>query len=972
VNKQINITIFFHFIIFFGFAQKTNLAIQIFDNNSGFNSYNIKAIAQDKYGFIWVGTQDGVYFFDGRTFEKLINRQEYNQAKDVKKILYDSARNEMWVAYSTKGIEVFNCNTHEIGKRIILRNKADNSILQTIKNINFLDNDVFISSDEGLHVISLDDIQAQKVLIDPTFKKIDLKEIFYFKNFKYGVINNKGILKVSNKLFTNELFSFSSPIKSAVMINGCVYTTAPNNLSIYNITKNESVTLKTDFTINKIINWNNSILCVTSKGLYQLNSTNTFSKINVATNFSESVNDFAITAFADKEGNLWAGFSKSLALINPRPTAFVGYSKQKKNYEKLNHVYFALPINSEELLLGDLNGLLLLNKTNEKVELLDTTKITYCLSRIDSNRLFYSNSKGVFMVSNKDKKITPIQKAFFEWKKKSESPIRCFERINDSAFLLFQPIEGKLLFWDLKQSQISEIILDNSNKFTNNTIYAIRNITDSTVVICCEKSIIFYNYLNKNYSEKKYSHPISNEPLNFYFDALMVDQNILLASYGYGIIFLNKKYEISKIIDKYTGLSDNGVYRLLSDANNNVWVSTNNGLSQIDSRNNEINTYNTIDGLHGNMFEQYSGTKDNDELFFAGIDGVTNIFPTNIASNKKIPEIYITEVGFYSKSNVINSVSIDNKKIFIRNNVDQVTISLASNCFNGTYKNKFFYKIDNINESWVSLGSKNEITLLGLMPGTYKLHIKTSNSSGFFNLGDKIIILEVEPKWYQTWWFYLLIALTVAAILYALYRYRITQIKKQHAIRKNIATDLHDDLGSTLNSVKVFTNLAISGVKQEESLQQVKDNLTEATMSLRDMIWVLDDSLDTVDELVTRLKQFAIPVASASNFEAIIKADSEVNNRQLTKEEKRNLFLICKEAINNSIKYSGATQIDVSITANGKKIQIVVADNGKGFNVDEVKKGYGLKNMQYRAKQIKFNVILTSSAAGTQINIQPL
>jgi signal transduction histidine kinase len=235
------------------------------------------------------------------------------------------------------------------------------------------------------------------------------------------------------------------------------------------------------------------------------------------------------------------------------------------------------------------------------------------------------------------------------------------------------------------------------------------------------------------------------------------------------------------------------------------------------------------------------------------------------------------------------------------------------------------------------------------------------------------LILEFLPKWYQTWWFKLLVFLTTAGIIYSFYRYRIRQIEKQHTIRKNIATDLHDDLGSTLNSVKVFTNLAISGVKQEESLQQVKDNLTEATMSLRDMIWVLDDSLDTVDELITRFKQFAIPVAAASNIEAIIKADSDVNNRTLTKEEKRNLFLICKEAINNSIKYSGATQIDVAITASGKKIQIIVADNGKGFNVDEVKKGYGLKNMQYRAGQIKFKVVLQSAPdRGTQTHILPL
>jgi signal transduction histidine kinase len=234
------------------------------------------------------------------------------------------------------------------------------------------------------------------------------------------------------------------------------------------------------------------------------------------------------------------------------------------------------------------------------------------------------------------------------------------------------------------------------------------------------------------------------------------------------------------------------------------------------------------------------------------------------------------------------------------------------------------------------------------------------------------LVLVFLPKWYQTWWFKLLVFAIALSIIYAFYRYRIRQIKKQHEIRKNIATDLHDDLGSTLNSVKLFTNLAISGVKQEESLQQVKDNLTEATMSLRDMIWVLDDSLDTVDELITRLKQFTIPVASASNINAIIKADNEVNDRQLTKEEKRNLFLICKEAVNNSIKYSGADKINVHIKGSGKKIAILITDNGKGFNVDEVKKGYGLKNMQYRAGQVKYTIALQSSPGkGTSVEIKP-
>ena len=104
-------------------------------------------------------------------------------------------------------------------------------------------------------------------------------------------------------------------------------------------------------------------------------------------------------------------------------------------------------------------------------------------------------------------------------------------------------------------------------------------------------------------------------------------------------------------------------------------------------------------------------------------------------------------------------------------------------------------------------------------------------------------------------------------------------------------------------------------------------------------------------------------------MEFLITAGSNVNSQILTKEEKRNLFLICKEAINNSIKYSGGTQIKVDILPAGKKIQITIADNGKGFDEATVKKGYGLKNMQYRAGQVKYNAAIRSSAAGTQIVI---
>src|SRR4029079_3568908 len=119
------------------------------------------------------------------------------------------------------------------------------------------------------------------------------------------------------------------------------------------------------------------------------------------------------------------------------------------------------------------------------------------------------------------------------------------------------------------------------------------------------------------------------------------------------------------------------------------------------------------------------------------------------------------------------------------------------------------------------------------------------------------------PKWYQTAWFKASIILFVSGLFYGFYRLRLSQIKKQQQIRHEIASDLHDDLGATLNSVRLFTKLAETSPKKEEYIQQIRDSISTAYLGLRDMIWVLDDTGDTVEDLLKRIKQFAQPIANA-------------------------------------------------------------------------------------------------------------
>ena len=193
---------------------------------------------------------------------------------------------------------------------------------------------------------------------------------------------------------------------------------------------------------------------------------------------------------------------------------------------------------------------------------------------------------------------------------------------------------------------------------------------------------------------------------------------------------------------------------------------------------------------------------------------------------------------------------------------------------------------------------------------------------------------------------------------------------ERHQIRKEIAGDLHDDIGATLNSVKIFAHLAETSKTKQKYFDNIREALSYASTGLRDMIWVLDDTGDTVTDLVNRLRMFAHPVAEASGISIRIAEDPSINNIILSKTEKRNLLLIAKEAINNSIKYSGCEKITVTFFREHNKNTLIIEDDGKGFNENEIVRGNGLNNIQERAKQIHYNISLKSSLGkGTRIVI---
>jgi len=198
-------------------------------------------------------------------------------------------------------------------------------------------------------------------------------------------------------------------------------------------------------------------------------------------------------------------------------------------------------------------------------------------------------------------------------------------------------------------------------------------------------------------------------------------------------------------------------------------------------------------------------------------------------------------------------------------------------------------------------------------------------------------------------------------------------LKQVQEVRNKLASDLHDDLGSTMNSVKIFANLALMEKQSEKYLLKIKESTQEAITGIRDMIWVLDDKKDQMEDLLARVSTFAAPVCEANGIMYKQQITDDARDYRLGQEERRNLYMILKETVNNVIKYAACTRLEIDVCLPKGKPVITITDNGKGFTIEKTNQGNGLKNMTRRAREIKYHIDIQSvPGKGTTINLRKL
>ena len=301
--------------------------------------------------------------------------------------------------------------------------------------------------------------------------------------------------------------------------------------------------------------------------------------------------------------------------------------------------------------------------------------------------------------------------------------------------------------------------------------------------------------------------------LSIYEDA---HRTIWVGTYGGGLNKLDKK--TGKFI-RYTtenGLQNDVIYGILQDKVDNLWMSTNIGISKLNLYSLEVHNYDVRDGLQSNEFNggAYFQAKDG-EMFFGGVGGYNSFYPAQVKDNTYVPPIILTAFKVFGKHVELEEVVSD---------IEEIVISYKDNFFSFEFvaldyldpkKNQYAYILENFDQDWIYSGTRRFASYTNLKPGTYIFRVRGSNSDGVWNLeGARVTVIIIPPFWY-TGWFKLIMVIVGLLLIYTFYKVIVTQLYNKR-LKKEV--DYQTSELNTLNSeLQVLnTDLAANNAELEK------------------------------------------------------------------------------------------------------------------------------------------------------------
>lgn len=1011
------------------------LEVQRFDGEDGLSQGLVTSIAEDSLGYLWLGTKDGLNRYDGKDFR--VFRHDESDSTSIPgnyitTVVLD-ADNRIWVATRNGGICTFNPESERflryndslaigngtVDKLIVLPEGGvvRTTVNEEIQTFNYSETDngsrINYIASKNLTAIEND---IQERLPDHGRKplyEIDaggnlwvnlLEEIVLYKDFIHLGMS-------SVRVFENETKYQNKPLYSSILED-------PNTGEIY---------WYKDLMAGKIWKYNDQIQdfepfielperhvyhhvkFVDSKSrlwswtpegnLLQVDlNDNSYVLYEVEWSRKTESLPYSVRWYEDRNGNIWMGTDGyGLFKISAVALSFKRFPNQVKGIE--NNTQTMRAANPDDHALYNSHIKKKWNEFIARIKLQsDEQKLELQLQflYVDDNGSFlilaHSNKRrisNIIRVDTSNYSIeTLVSKPYLAeyWAHPlildSEKTAWCPEKYGENGHYMFRldletnrvdsfkiPIE---CMWH-EYAFVSDWHEDKLN----------RKMWFGTTcgLFCFDKnneSWTTYTHINGDSTSLS-----SDMVLSILPDPYGPTEKLWVGTEGSGLNALDVKTgKFKRYTTANSDLPNDVINGVLADEHQYLWISTNNGLCQFDPRSEEMQNYFRQDGISNNEFNRYEYSKaKNGELYFGGMGGWMHFNPSDFQPKQEPSELVLTGLKLWN-----NPVSLDNPLnetdgITLGHKENMVTIDFALLDLTAPHRNKYKYHMQGLSDNWIDLKNATEATFTNLDPGNYTFQVMGCNSSGVWTEQPTELSITILPPWYATWWFRLIMFLSLAAMLYGFYRFRLAHMLKLERTRNRIAQDLHDEIGSTISSISLFGTVLKNTMREnpdkaDKIIDRINTYSSRIGERMNDLVWSIKADNDDFDQVVSRMRAYASAMAESKGIELDFKVEAKVRTLSLDMDVRKNIYLIFKEAVNNAVKYSECSILVTSMQIKGRQLELNVKDNGKGFDLEEVMAyksafgGNGLSGMKIRAKELKANLQIDAvPQQGTEIRL---
>ncbi|MDR3377929.1 MAG: two-component regulator propeller domain-containing protein [Verrucomicrobiae bacterium] len=494
--------------------------------------------------------------------------------------------------------------------------------------------------------------------------------------------------------------------------------------------------------------------------------------------------------------------------------------------------------------------------------------------------------------------------------------------------------------------------------------------------------------------------------LSLYEDA---DGTLWMGAKGKGLLRWH-----NGVVNQFThkcGLFSDSIYAILEDAHSNLWFNSSRGVFRVDKRQLEAVaagketavtsiSYGTSDGILASSqyydVTQPAACKDaQGRMWFRTTQGVAVVDPETAAINALPPPVVIQQIIVDNQPMAAGNLGreIPGSMVIPPGN-GSLEVHYAALSYRATEKNLYRYRLEGVDAGWVNSGNERVAKYNNLRPGRYYFRVMACNNDGVWNQRGQSVELIFQPHFWQTWWFLTLMVTAAAGTVGGTVRYftrrrmqrKLNELEKQRAVeceRSRIARDVHDQLGARLTSISFQGSIAKCSlndpVEMGKQIDQMSASAREAVSSLHEIVWAVDPQNDSLEGLVAHISQQVEELFGNSTINCEVMIPEPIPPVHLSASVRHNLFLAIMEAANNAAKHSRATRVSVQVLLQEKQLEILVADNGRGFEVAAVmgggkdlsrRKGNGLANMRARLESAGGRFKITSDPKqGTTIRL---